>query len=166
MKKLWIILLLVMVVLVIFFSSCEKFWITEFNSRLPLFGHRNWILIADSAYPSQSSPGMETISTGEDHLFVVKTVLDAIEEANHINAIVYLDSELESVTEELSPGVELFRKELIALLSNYTVKSKPHEELIDTLDRVSEKFNVLILKTNLTIPYTSLFLELGCGYWD
>lgn len=147
-------------------TGCEESWQSRLNRVLPVMGHRNWILIADSAYPSQSGSGIETIWTGEDHIYVVKTVLRAIDEANHINATVYLDAELESVTEELSPGVERFRKELTSVISNHTVKSKPHEELINTLDSVSETFNVLILKTNLTIPYTSLFLELGCGYWD
>jgi hypothetical protein len=27
-------------------------------------------------------------------------------------------------------------------------------------------FRILIIKTELTIPYTSVFLELDCGYWD
>jgi len=31
---------------------------------LPLFGHRNWIVVADSAYPAHSMPGIETIVSG------------------------------------------------------------------------------------------------------
>jgi len=27
-------------------------------------------------------------------------------------------------------------------------------------------FNVLILKTDMTLPYTSVFIELECGYWS
>ena len=27
-------------------------------------------------------------------------------------------------------------------------------------------FNVLLLKTDLVIPYTSVFLQLDCGYWN
>jgi hypothetical protein len=34
------------------------------------------------------------------------------------------------------------------------------------LDEAGKTFNVLILKTNLTLPYTSVFLELDCGYWS
>jgi hypothetical protein len=41
-----------------------------------------------------------------------------------------------------------------------------HEELIDRLDEVSLKFNVVILKSTLTVPYTSTFFELDCRYWD
>jgi hypothetical protein len=45
-------------------------------------------------------------------------------------------------------------------------KVMPHEEIISRLDEDSRMFNVLLLKTNLTIPYTSVFIQLDCGYWD
>jgi hypothetical protein len=41
----------------------------------------------------------------------------------------------------------------------------PHEQIIDKLDSAGAKFNVLVLKTNLVLPYTSVFFELDCGYW-
>ena len=30
----------------------------------------------------------------------------------------------------------------------------------------SKTFRVLIIKTTLTIPYTSVFLQLDCAYWS
>src|ERR1700733_11277413 len=36
-------------------------WKTVLVDRLPLYGHRNWIVIADSAYPAQTASGIETI---------------------------------------------------------------------------------------------------------
>ena len=42
----------------------------------------------------------------------------------------------------------------------------PHEEIIAKLDRAGELFRVLIVKTNMRIPYTSVFFELDCGYWN
>lgn len=41
-----------------------------------------------------------------------------------------------------------------------------HREIIDKLDQDAKSFNVLLLKTDMAIPYTSVFLELDCGYWD
>src|SRR5207248_8471139 len=41
-----------------------------------------------------------------------------------------------------------------------------HEDIISKLDQVGEMFRVLLIKTNMRIPYTSIFFELGCGYWD
>ena len=40
----------------------------------------------------------------------------------------------------------------------------PHEGLIDKLDSVSQTFRVLIIKTTMTVPYTSVFLQLDCAY--
>ncbi len=42
----------------------------------------------------------------------------------------------------------------------------PHEEIISKLDQAGEMFRVLLIKTNMRIPYTSIFFELECGYWD
>ena len=38
------------------------------QSRLPGLGHRNWIVVADSAYPMQISAGVETITVNADQL--------------------------------------------------------------------------------------------------
>ncbi len=51
----------------------------QLNSLLPLFGHRNWIVVADSAYPAQSKPGIETIVSGAGQVEVARRVLDAID---------------------------------------------------------------------------------------
>jgi hypothetical protein len=42
----------------------------------------------------------------------------------------------------------------------------PHEDIIKMLDKAAETFNVLILKTDLALPYTSVFFQLDCGYWS
>ena len=34
------------------------------------------------------------------------------------------------------------------------------------LDQSAQLFRVLIIKTEMTIPYTSVFFELDCGYWN
>ena len=39
-------------------------WRATLDERLPLLGHRNWIVVADAAYPWQASAGIETIDTG------------------------------------------------------------------------------------------------------
>jgi hypothetical protein len=53
-------------------------WQQKVNDELPLMGHRNWIVIVDSAYPLQSSPGAETMETSSDQLAVLDYVLGAI----------------------------------------------------------------------------------------
>ena len=34
------------------------------------------------------------------------------------------------------------------------------------LDAAGRAFRVLLLKTTLALPYTSVFVELDCGYWS
>ena len=54
-------------------------WNKQLAGTMPLLGHRNWILVVDSAYPLQTSPGVETIETNASQLEVVGTVLSEIE---------------------------------------------------------------------------------------
>ncbi len=141
-------------------------WETRVKQELPVFGHRNWIVIADSAYPKQSAPGIETIYTDGDQLEVLAKVLEAIEDTAHVRAVVMVDKELASVSEQDAPGVDVYRKELDAMLKGRQVRRMPHEDIISKLDEGAKLFNILLLKTDLTIPYTSVFLELDCGYWS
>ena len=36
-------------------------WQKVLADRLPAYGHRNWIVVADAAYPAQAKDGIETI---------------------------------------------------------------------------------------------------------
>ena len=59
-------------------GPCQaQIWLKTLIKELPRFGHRNWIVIADSAYPAQTAPGIETIVTDEHQLAVVKAVLES-----------------------------------------------------------------------------------------
>lgn len=151
------------------FSSAEDTspnWQTTLKAELPRMGHRNFIVIADSAYPLQSAPGIKTISTGGTQLEVVTAVLAEISKTKHVSPIIHIDSELDHVTEAAAPGIEEYRKGLAKALANAKPSKLPHMEIIKKLDASAELFNVLILKTDLTLPYTSVFIELDCGYWS
>lgn len=141
-------------------------WQAQLKKSLPELGHRNWIVVADSAYPRQNSSGIETLVTGCDQLDVLETVLKAIEETPHVRAIVQMDQELAHVAEADAPGVTAYREGLKAMLKDKTVQVKPHETIIADLDEASQMFNILLLKTTMTVPYTSVFFQLDCAYWD
>lgn len=133
---------------------------------LPLLGHRNWIVVADSAYPLQSNPGIETIYTGDEHTPVLETIVAAIETSAHIRANIYLDAELKYVREEDAPGAGALRAEIGRVLNGRNPRVLEHEQIIAKLDESARLFNIVILKTTLAIPYTSVFVELDCGYWN
>ncbi len=141
-------------------------WQQKLQGELPLLGHRNWIVIADSAYPLQTAPGIETIETGASQLEVVSAVLDALDHTSHVKANLFLDAEMARVPEADAKGIGKYRDDLAKLLKSRTPIVVPHEDIIAKLDEAGKTFHVLILKTNLTIPYTSVFLQLDCAYWN
>jgi hypothetical protein len=140
-------------------------WEQKLAQELPAQGHRNWIVVADSAFPLQISPGIEVMVSGEDHFAVLEKVFKAVDASRHIRPRIYLDKELTFVTEDLAPGIDACRQRLDEILKGREVSPVLHEELIARLDQVARTFRILMIKTNLTLPYTSVFMELDCGYW-
>ena len=106
-------------------------WALRIDQLLPLYGHRNWIVVVDSAYPSQSRVGIETILTHSTQEAVVEHTLGRIQKTPHIRPLIHVDAELDFVH-----------------------------------DHAAQTFSILILKTTMTIPYTSVFFQLDCAYWD
>lgn len=141
-------------------------WEQVVKDRLPLYGHRNWIVIADSAYPAQSRPGIETIVANDEQVAVLAKMLATLSECKHIKPNIYTDAELSFISESDAPGVTGYRDQLCSLFKAYEVRALPHEEIIARLDRVGDMFRVLLIKTNMRIAYTSVFFELECGYWN
>lgn len=143
-------------------SSLEKI----LADRLPALGHRNWIVIADSAYPLQISPGIETITVKDSQLSAVRKTLQALSKTKHVRPTIYLDRELAYVPEKHAPGITKFRGELNKVLIGKRAQRLPHEEIIAKLDEAGKTFKVLLIKTPHIQPYTSVFFQLECGYWS
>lgn len=141
-------------------------WQSRVQQALPLFGHRNWVLIVDSAYPLQSSPGVETIRADAPLTGVLRVVLGAIENSEHLRPDIFMDAELPFVDEQDAPGASQYRANIADMLRGYTVQWQPHEKLIATVDKDSRTFQVLVIKTNMTIPYSSVFIRLNAKYWS
>ena len=141
-------------------------WEEILKDRLQLYGHRNWLVIADSAYPAQSRPAIETIIADEEQTTVLERTSAILGGCRHIKANIYTDEELACVREEDAPGISSYRKGLGNLFGGRQVRVAPHEEIIAKLDRAGELFRVLVIKTNMRIPYTSVFFEMDCGYWN
>ena len=84
----------------------------------------------------------------------------------HVYAHVYQDKELSFLSEDICPGIDDLKADMNKALANADVTPVDHEQLIARLDSVSNLFEVIIIKTPLTKPYTSTFFELDCKYWD
>jgi hypothetical protein len=86
--------------------------------------------------------------------------------SEHVRANIYSDLELDYVAERDAPGFGECRRRLHSLLEGANIKQLPHEQIIARLDECAQVFKVLIIKTSLALPYTSVFFELDCGYWN
>lgn len=168
MRKL--ILVLALIVAAPIFLTAQKAvapaaWQKTVDEALPLLGHRNWILIVDSAYPLQSSPGVETVETNADQLDVIKYVMAAVDKSIHVRSDIFMDAELPYVQEEDAPGTSAYRDAIAKLFDGLTVQSDLHQRLIENVDRAGQLVHVLVLKTRLAVPYSSVFIRLNCKYW-
>jgi D-ribose pyranose/furanose isomerase RbsD len=134
--------------------------------ELPSLGHRNWIVVADAAYPLQTAPGIETITVEVDHLAAVAEVLRQLTRSRHVRPVLHTDAELAFVAEGHAPGITAFRADLARLLAGQQARVLPHEQIIAMLDDAGRSFKVLLIKTPLALPYTSVFFQLECGYWS
>lgn len=139
-------------------------WRETLQSRLAVYGHRNWIVIADSAYPLQSGPGIETIVSNDDQITTLRYVVAALRRQKHVRPVIYTDNELKFVPEADAPGIGAYRQELSSFVKD--ALTIPHDDIIRKLDEAGRAFNVLIIKTNMALPYTSVFFELRAAYWS
>lgn len=83
-----------------------------------------------------------------------------------VKTTIFVDKEMPFVPEKDAKGIETYRTNLTKLLEAKAVNTMLHEDIIRELDSSAKVFDVLIIKTNLTIPYTSVFFQLDCGYWN
>lgn len=140
-------------------------WESILVERLPLYGHRNWIVVADSAYPAQSRAGIETVVSQAQHIDVLRVALAHLSASKHVRPIVYQDQEFEFVPEQDAPGIGEYKRQLATVLKQTKVTVLPHLDIIHKLDETAKTFDVLIIKSTLTLPYTSVFFDLDCAYW-
>ena len=103
---------------------------------------------------------------GGNELEVIDHVLAAIVSCTHIRPNVYADRELAFVSDSDAPGVLSYCRKLETVLLGVSINYLPHEQIIRKLDRSAQLFRILLIKTSMSIPYTSIFFELDCCYWS
>lgn len=139
-------------------------WQQSVDSILPLFGHRNWILVVDKAFPAlAASSGMQVINTEADMTTVLGYLNNAIEQAPHVNAQVFMDKELTYISEST---IAPFQDSINRIFGNQPVQFLLHDSVFTQVAAVSRNFQVLILKTNSFLAYSSVYLQLDCKYWN
>jgi D-ribose pyranose/furanose isomerase RbsD len=143
----------------------QKNWKTTLAEELPLLGHRNWILVVDKAFPAQNAPGIHVVNTGEELLPVLQYTLGEISKSTHVKPIIFTDQELNFITPEIESGIGAYKKSLGEMLHGSDVQTILHDSVFEKIDEASKLFKILVLKTEGTIAYSSVFLQLDCKYW-
>ena len=95
---------------------------------------------------------------------VLSRVLSEIEKADHIKPTVYTDKELNYLNNDLVEGIEKYKDSLKQTLPDNT-QSMLHDSVFTKIKEASQLFHTLVLKTDQTMAYSSVFIELGCDYW-
>lgn len=154
-------------VLIIVASSCASKSETGTIAReVRAMGYGNWIVVADASYPFQESEGYRTVVVDGEIPAVVDQVLIAMEEIQHTRPNFFLSRELRSVQNDQAPGIDFYRQELEKAMHGYNARELEMSLLNNLVSQTSEKFTVLVLKTQTTLPYSTVFLELDSGYWN
>ncbi len=146
-------------------SNKEKVQL-EVKKKIDLMGHRNWVLLVDSAFPEQNSVGTQTIMVEGGILENLEWLLDMTNAAPHVDPKIYRDLELDFLKDDMVDGISDFKVGLERLFKNKDVNPLLHDKVFELLDQEAALFSVLVIKTEELMPYTSVFLRLDCGYWD
>src|SRR6476646_6764844 len=88
-------------------------WKPEFKNKLSEYGHRNWILIVDKAFPAQNSAGIVTIDTHQGLLKVLEYTLSQIDSSTHVKPTIFTDKELNYITEDQVESIDGYRTALL-----------------------------------------------------
>ncbi len=134
--------------------------------NLDVLGARNWIVIADPAYPILAGEGVDVLTVEAGSIDTLREVLGLLDDEGSLTPRIWFCSELEQLTEMRAPGVRRHRRALHRLIS-----SELHYEVTDRiislqLTQAAQTYRILYIKTSTALPYSAVAIELDSGYWD
>lgn len=144
----------------------ENVWRGAVDAQAAQLGYRNWIVIAESSFPAQSRPGVRQVMAPVEVPEALDYVLDALEKTEDLRPQVYLTRELRSVENDYAPGIDELRKRIQNSLHGHEATELEQQSMLTLLSDASRSFDVLVIRTQSALPYSSVFLELQPGYWD
>jgi D-ribose pyranose/furanose isomerase RbsD len=141
-------------------------WREELAIRASQLGYRNWIVIAEASFPAHNRPGIRQINAEEEIPVVLDEVLRTLERTEHVTPRIYVSRELSAVENDYAPGIDEFRKRLPNSMHAHETTELEQQSLLTLMEDTSKTFEVLVIRTNTALPYTSVFMELQPGYWN
>lgn len=144
----------------------EEAWKEQLHSNLAVMGARNWIVIAESSYPSYTGPGVTTMATQQPAPEVFLQVLDSLERGGYVQPRIMISSELRNIDEGYAPGIKRYRAQVSKLLPGRLHYELPNRIINGQIESAVKQFKVLVIKTSTTLPYSNIYIELDSGYWN
>lgn len=141
-------------------------WQAAVNRQAGQLGYRNWIVIAEASFPAHSRPGVRQVNAAVEVPEALDYVLKALEQTENVRPQLYLTRELRSVENDFAPGIDDLRKRIQGSLHGHEATELDQQSLLTLLEDANRSFDVLVVRTQTALPYSSVFLELQPGYWD
>lgn len=141
-------------------------WQLAVNNQAAQLGYRNWIVIAEASFPAHSRPGVRQVNAAVEVPEALDYVLNVLEQTENVRPQLYLTREVRSVENDFAPGIDELRKKLKTALHGHETSELDQQSLLTLLEDANRSFDVLVIRTQTALPYSSVFLELKPGYWD
>ena len=136
------------------------------SPQLQQLGARNWVVIADPTYPIPAGTGAQTMVVSAGSLDTFREVLDLIEQQGALTPRIWINNEMEAITDNLAPGIEHYNTSINNLVSGRFCYRLDERIISAQVAEASHNFRVLFIKTPTQLPYSSIAIELDSGYWD
>lgn len=141
-------------------------WKGAVERHVAELGFRNWIVIAEASFPAYSRAGVHQVPANVEVPEALSYVLETIDQTQHVRPNVYLTREMRSMSNDVAPGIDEMRAKTQQALAGIEATSLDQESLMSLLADANRSFDVLVIRTNTALPYSSVFIELQPGYWD
>ena len=141
-------------------------WAKAIEQEVKKMGTANWIVVAEPAFPSLSRKGVTTITTPAGTATALDVVLQSRDSQGHAKPYVYVTRESKMLSERYAPGVNGFNKRLKEVLRGREARELDSAALELLVKDAQKNYRILVIKSQTTLPYTSVFIELDTGYWD
>ncbi len=146
--------------------GAQNTWRAAVDSQAAQLGYRNWIVIAEASFPAHSRTGVRQVAAPVEIPEALDYVLQALERTENVRPQAYLTREMRSVENDFAPGIDAMRKRIQSSLHGHEATELDQQSLLTLLEDANRSFDVLVIRTQTALPYSSVFLELKPGYWD
>lgn len=144
----------------------ENTWQVAVDRQAKQLGYRNWIVIAEASFPAQSRSGVHQVTAPVEVPEALDYVLRVLEQTEDVRPQMYVTRELRSVENDFAPGIDELRKQITNALHGHETTELDQQSLLTLLEDANRSYDVLVIRTQSALPYSSVFLELKPGYWD